>query len=128
MIKKFLNRIKLYFFRKRWRKRNVHNFTVAKNMFPMEIVEGGKYSYGPLNVRSWRSENEKLVIGNFVSIAEDVLFLLGGNHNIETFSTYPFKVMLLGEEKESWSKGPIIVEDDVWIGTRAIILSGIKIG
>jgi len=36
--------------------------------------------------------------------------------------------MLLGEEKEAWSKGLIIVEDDVWIGTRVIILSGIRIG
>jgi len=60
--------------------------------------------------------------------SEDVLFLLGGNHNIETFSTYPFKVMILGEKKEAWSKGPIIVEDDVWIGTRAMILSGVRIG
>lgn len=128
MIKKILKLLELYFFKKKWRKKNKHNFTFAQNIFPIEIVEVGKYSYGPLNIRSWDAKNEKLVIGNFVSIAEDVLFLLGGNHNIETFSTYPFKVMLLGEEKEAWSKGPIIVEDDVWIGTRVIILSGIRIG
>ena len=47
---------------------------------------------------------------------------------MNTFSTYPFKVMVLGEKREAWSKGPIIVEDDVWIGTRAIILSGVRIG
>jgi len=35
--------------------------------------------------------------------------------------------MILGEKKEAWSKGPIIVEDDVWIGARAMILSGVKL-
>ena len=29
---------------------------------------------------------------------------------------------------ESISKGPIILEDDVWIGENCIILSGVKIG
>jgi len=56
------------------------------------------------------------------------LFILGGNHNIETFSTYPFKVMFRGDKQEAWSKGPIIVEDDVWIGARSLILSGVTIG
>ena len=29
----------------------------------------GKYTYGNLDVRSWGSENEKLIIGDFCSIA-----------------------------------------------------------
>ncbi len=128
MLRKIIKYVKLYFFLKKWKKLNKNNFVTPKNIFPIDIVEVGDYSYGPLNVRTWGSYNEKLIIGSFVSIAEDVLFLLGGNHNIETFSTYPFKVMILGEKKEAWSKGPIIVEDDVWIGTRAIILSGVRIG
>lgn len=32
------------------------------------------------------------------------------------------------KESEAITKGPIIVEDDVWIGNNAIILSGITIG
>ena len=121
-------KVRLIWFRRKWRKLNNHNYTYPRNIFPIDIVKVGKYSYGPLNVRTWGAENERLIIGNFVSIAEDVLFILGGNHNMNTFSTYPFKVMVLGEKREAWSKGPIIVEDDVWIGTRAIILSGVRIG
>jgi serine acetyltransferase len=36
--------------------------------------------------------------------------------------------MLYGAKKQSLSKGDIIVEDDVWIGMKAIICSGVKIG
>ena len=33
-----------------------------------------------------------------------------------------------GEKQEAISKGDIILEDDVWIGQRAMIMSGIRIG
>ncbi|SHI09161.1 Acetyltransferase (isoleucine patch superfamily) [Clostridium collagenovorans DSM 3089] len=122
------NIIKLYMFKKKWRKLNIHNGTSANNIFDENIVEVGIHSYGSLNVSIWGSENERLTIGNYVSIANGVKFILGGNHNITTFSTYPFKVKMLRENTEAWSKGPILVEDDVWIGTNALILSGVKIG
>jgi len=128
MLKRIVKICRLYLFRRKWRKLNKHNHTHARNIFPLELVSVGKYSYGPINIMTWGAENEKLTVGNFVSIAEDVLFILGGNHNINTFSTYPFKVMLLGAEREAWSKGPTVVEDDVWIGARATILSGVRIG
>jgi acetyltransferase-like isoleucine patch superfamily enzyme len=95
---------------------------------PPEVVSVGKMSYGPLDVRYWGAENEKLTIGNYVSISSGVKFLLGGNHRYDTFSTYPFKVKVLGHQKEAWSKGEIIVDDDVWIGMDAMILSGVTIG
>ncbi len=88
----------------------------------------GKFSYGSIAVESWGSEEERLEIGNFVSIAEGVKFLLGGNHEIDTFTTFPFKVKFFGEKMEAKTKGPIIVKDDVWIGTNSLILSGVVIG
>lgn len=75
-------------FRRRWRKRNRHNQTYAVNMFCMECVSVGKYSYGPLNVFNW-SDTESLKIGNFVSIAAGVTFVLGGNHQMQTVTTFP---------------------------------------
>lgn len=94
----------------------------------MDRVSVGTMSYGPLEVYCWNAQNEKLVIGNYVSIASGVKFLLGGNHYYDTLFTYPFKVKVLKEPQEAWSKGPIIVEDDVWIGMDAMILSGVRIG
>ena len=73
-------------------------------------------------------ENEYLKIGDFVSVAPGVVFLLSVEHGYKGFSTFPFKVKVFGEDFEATSKGPIIVKDDVWIGLNSIILSGITIG
>lgn len=128
MITKILRLFKLQLFKKNWRKANVHNFTSAKNIFPREIVSVGNMSYGCLDVRSWGSPDEKLIIGNYVSIASEVKFILGGNHRTDTLSTYPFKVMMLGEKSEATTKGPVVIEDDAWIATGVTILSGVTIG
>lgn len=69
----------------------------------------------------------KLKIGNYCSIAPQVMFILSADHNIKYISTYPFKVKCLGENFEGVSKGNIIV-DDVWIGYGATIMSGVHIG
>ncbi|MGL5963171.1 MAG: CatB-related O-acetyltransferase [Fusobacteriaceae bacterium] len=125
---KIKNNIVFFKMKNQWKNQNKQNKTSPVNYFPIQLVKVGNYSYGPLNVRYWGTEKEGLEIGNFVSIAEGVKFILGGNHEVNTFTTYPFRVMALGEKIEAWTKGPIVVEDDVWIGTDALILSGVTIG
>jgi acetyltransferase-like isoleucine patch superfamily enzyme len=120
--------IKLAFFRMKWRRNNKHNYTTPHRIFDTRVVNVGRFSYGPLHVYSFGSINEKLSIGDFVSISSDVKFVLGGNHAMGNLSTFPFKAKLLREGNESYSKGPIIVGDDVWIGMNCVILSGLKIG
>lgn len=117
-------------FQREWRKKNPHNQTVAGSIFPLQAVTVGKYSYGMLFVHSYFPKNEKLVIGNYVSIAPDVQFILGGNHQLYTFTPFPLKSVFGGiqQETDSLSKGAIIVEDEVWIGTGAVLLSGIRLG
>lgn len=113
-----------------WREKNRHNHTIPENYpFPMDRVEVGNNTYGPLHV-SLFSENkdEYLRIGSYCSIAENVNFLLGGEHSLDRLTTYPLQGIL--EQRghiDSYSKGPIIVEDDVWIGHGAIILSGVRL-
>ena len=123
-----LNYIKLRLFRKQWRKRNSHNLTNLKRICDTSLVTVGKKSYGVLDVLNWSPANNKLIIGNYCSIADDVRFLLGGEHQIRSISTFPFKVWAFGEKMEAGSKGNIVIKDDVWIGTDAIICSGITIG
>lgn len=128
IINKFKSIIDLMSFKRKWRQKNLNNDTIAINIFNIDKVEVGQRSYGGLNVYSWGAENEKLLIGNYVSIASGVKFILGGNHYYNTFSTYPFKVKVMDEKTEAYSNGPIIIGDDVWIGTDAIIMSGIEVG
>lgn len=110
-----------------WEEKNKHNKIIPQNIFPIEIIKIGKYSYGPIEVFSWDKEKESLEIGNFVSIASGVKFILGGNHEVKTFTTYPFKVMCFNEKVEAWTKGPVVIKDDVWIGMDSLILSGVTI-
>lgn len=115
--------------RKAWRAANSHNLTIAIGLFPHDKVKVGRHSYGDLNIVSFGSANEGLEIGHYVSIAAGVKFMLGGNHNYKRFTTYPFLIKHQDPSiVEALSKGKIIVEDDVWIGTEAMILSGIRIG
>ncbi len=109
-----------------WRKKNAHNKTTMKNSFNFECVSVGKETYGSLNILSERSD-VYLRIGNFCSIASDVLFVLSSEHPKNYISTYPFKVMIQGEEHEAISKGNILIDDDVWIGAKATIMSGVHI-
>ena len=112
---------------KLWRLRNAHNDTSMGTPFDFSKVEVGQASYGRLNVHAWGRPEERLTIGHYVSIAENVQFLLGGNHTHDCLSTYPFKVMMLGHPNETHTKGPITVQDDVWIGYGAMILSGVTL-
>ena len=97
----------------------------------------GDYTYGkPLVVD--RTNNTQLVIGKFCSIAASCTFLLGAEHRSDWVTTYPFSA-LSRPEQGGWtggrsiqghpaSKGDIRIGNDVWIGTHAIILSGVTIG
>ena len=124
----FSNYIKLYLFRKKYSRLNKHNHTQIISFCDLKKVSVGKMCYGGINVIDFSPADTKLTIGSYCSIAPGVQFLLGGEHQIKSISTYPFKVYKFGYEREAGSKGNIIVKDDVWIGTNAIICSGVTIG
>ena len=58
----------------------------------------------------------KISIGNNVAISEDVLIRDSDSHKI------------LIDNKENIYTAPIIIGDNVWIGAKATILKGVKIG
>jgi acetyltransferase-like isoleucine patch superfamily enzyme len=62
-------------------------------------------------------------IGNKVMFGPNVT-IMGGDHNIYEIGKYMFDV----HEKRPENDSPVIIEDDVWVGTGAIILKGVKIG
>lgn len=112
----------------RWRNINGDNGTYPVSpIADLSNIEIGQYSYGPIDVHT-SSIAPCLTIGSFCSIASDVVFVTHDEHPTDRFSTFPFKVMALGEEgPEATSKGGIVLEDDVWVGYRATILDGVTI-
>ena len=116
-----------------WRNSNRNNNTYAANSineqyFPVDKIKVGNCTYGPLCVHYFGGASEKLEIGSYCSIASEVKFILGGNHLINSFSTFPFRYFFNNGETEGLTKGPIVVKDDVWIGENSIILSGVTLG
>ena len=93
-IRSFMQKRELSCFQRLWRKNNRHNSTVASRIFPIECVQVGEQSYGTLHVLSFFPTIEPLRIGSYVSIAEDVHFILSGNHQTSTLSTYPIRSRL----------------------------------
>ncbi len=75
---------------------------------------------------------DNLILGDFLSIAIRVKFMLGENHNPRRVTTY---LNFCINEKPSildiggmYGNGDIVVGNDVWIGQDATIMSGVTIG
>jgi virginiamycin A acetyltransferase len=112
-------------------KRSTYQYT--KDLVDNKIIVAGKYSYGEPHLGPYDVQGHKVIIGNFCSIALEVLILLGGNHSLNWISAYPFENEAINFHKRpnnfyEKSKGDVIIGNDVWIGRRVIILSGVKIG
>lgn len=135
-----LNRI-LFFFqkikiRRAWKKKNNNNKTtlgIITNRAYINFVKNGgiivgKNTYGKLNVNYTGAKEEKLIIGANCSIAGSSNFLLGGEHDYSKITMYPYSYRVFGMENDVKTKGPIIVEDEVWIGDDSWIKSGVHIG
>lgn len=69
-------------------------------------------------------------VGAFCSIASGVV-IQEFYHNTKLATTYNILNNVFHSDpnnRTAISKGPIVIEEDVWIGSNAVILSGVKIG
>lgn len=92
----------------------------------------GRYSYGLPDVVAYPGETQRVVIGSFCSIADDVRVFVGGNHRPDWVSTYPFRIKLglRGAHTDGCpaSNGDVTIGHDVWIGSGARVMSGVRVG
>jgi acetyltransferase-like isoleucine patch superfamily enzyme len=75
--------------------------------------------------------DEKIKIGSFCSIADNVVISSGGEHRTDLISTWSFEEMLLKRKDQSRSykhTQDTIIGHDVWIGFGAYINSGVQVG
>lgn len=96
-------------------------------------VEIGVHTYGCPNVIDY-GEGSRLTIGRYCSIASGVTIMLGGNHRSDWITTYPFPALLdhwpgaAGIAGHPLTKGNVVIGNDVWLASDALILSGVTIG
>jgi acetyltransferase-like isoleucine patch superfamily enzyme len=96
------------------------------------ILQIGRHTYGNPIIHNYKGSESLVKIGSFCSISPDVVFITGGIHPTEWVSLYPFRAHfnLAGKFSDGMptTHGDIIVGNDVWIGTGAMIMSGVHIG
>ena len=85
IIKAVVDPVRVAVFSNKWQKQNKENKTYPVCLFPANKVVVGKGTYGPLKIQTFSNDEEKLIIGNYVSIADKVTFILGGATIINFF-------------------------------------------
>jgi acetyltransferase-like isoleucine patch superfamily enzyme len=98
------------------------------------FADRGTYFDRNVNIITW-SDDYKVVLGKYNSIGRDCNFFLHANHRPDWVTT---SSQLLGPVTPEIAemhmnmghpscKGDIVIENDVWIGAKATIMSGVKI-
>lgn len=67
--------------------------------------------------------DSKILIGNKVMFGPNVA-IVGGDHNTSVIGQFMYDV----HEKRPEDDQDVVIEDDIWVGTGAIILKGVQIG
>lgn len=88
--------------------------------FQPNLLIGNNVSF---NFRCHIGVIDKVVIGNNVLVGSNVL-ITDHNHGRNNLSD----IELAPQIRELCSKGPVIIEDNVWIGENVSILSNVKVG
>ncbi len=125
---------------------NIKTVCYISNLPKKVNVEIGEYTYYSDNKKSpekfyeriehhYEFIGDKLIIGKFCAIAENIRFIMNGaNHRMDGITTYPFNIFGSGWEKVTPSteefpfKGDTVIGNDVWIGQNVTIMPGVKIG
>ncbi len=91
-------------------------FYILKPLAISRDLKAGKYGY--LGCGAWICP--KVEIGNYVMISSDVA-IVGGDHRFDIPGT---PLIFSGRPNQAVTT----IEDDVWIGYRAVINAGVRIG
>jgi acetyltransferase-like isoleucine patch superfamily enzyme len=96
-------------------------------------VTVGRHTYG----HDWSTFQifigaARIEVGAFCSIAPEVRILAGSEHITSRATTFPLKAALFdraeGNAGDVLDKGTTVIGNDVWLGLRATILSGVLVG
>jgi len=98
------------------------------------ISDIGTYFDRNVNIISW-SDDYKIILGKYNSIGRDCNFFLHANHRSDWITTSsqlwgpvtPEIAQMHMDMGHPTCKGNIIIENDVWIGAKSTIMSGVKI-
>lgn len=85
------------------------------------IEVGDDVSIGP--GATFLASESKIIIGNKVLFGPNVT-IVGGNHNTSIVGRFMYDI----HEKRPEDDQDVIIENDVWVGSGATILKGVRVG
>lgn len=119
-------------------KNAIVSYKIIKNTYKSKFL-GSVICYGNVDIGRFTVINgpatrivaqiNTIKIGSFCSIASGVI-IQEYYHRYDRVSTFYMNHYFFegNSNNDIFSKGDIIIEDDVWIGSNSVILSGVKIG
>jgi acetyltransferase-like isoleucine patch superfamily enzyme len=96
-------------------------------------VQVGRHTYGP---GPWTFQTfvdgARIEVGAFCSISPEARIIAGSEHVTDRANMYALNALLFGPEagnaSEAVDRGVTRIGNDVWIGMRAIVMSGVLVG
>jgi len=94
-------------------------------MFTLTIGKHTEFHTGDPTVHDY-GQNVKITVGNYCSMGNGIVFLAGGEHYYKRIATG--LIAKLPDREGAYSKGDIIIGNDVWFGYKVTVMSGVTIG
>ncbi|GHB38548.1 chloramphenicol acetyltransferase [Pseudovibrio japonicus] len=110
------------------------NIIVGKHSYYSGYYHGHSFESCARYLRSDVEVQDKLIIGSYCSIGSGAVFMMAGNqgHRADWASTFPFHYFdedtFAGAQDGFRPSGSTSIGNDVWIGSEAMVMPGVRIG
>jgi acetyltransferase-like isoleucine patch superfamily enzyme len=104
----------------------------ADELLPPGVTVGRhSYGFGPETFKIFMG-GARIELGAFCSVGPEVRILAGSEHVITRAASFPLKTFLFdpggGNAEEAIDRGVTSIGNDVWLGLRSNIMSGVQVG
>ncbi|SON51975.1 type B chloramphenicol O-acetyltransferase [Vibrio tapetis] len=110
------------------------NIVVGKHSYYSGYYHNHSFDDCARYLISDRDDVDKLIIGSYCSVGSGAVFMMAGNqgHQNKWVSTFPFFYQdnenFIGAKDGFQRAGDTVIGNDVWIGSEAMIMSGVTVG
>lgn len=92
----------------------------------------GPHTYGRPTVRTHMMSHSRLIIGDYSSLHDTAIIMLGGEHAVDRVSTWPVRILMglpgAGEDGVPRPTEDTVIGSDVWLTTNTFVRTGVRIG